>query len=187
MNEDKLTRSNLSLSQVCFVVYLGLRPRCWLCDGPVALVTWAFTNGPQVLQAFQLSLWIHLNNRTPVRGLFFSIRPPPGGRRWGWASSGMFGSLVSDRLVHDQSAVERKSWRSKVNSWLTTVNFGQWKKRVGGWPPAADYVFEKLSLKSDIICGTAPVCSVVIHPLYFWNGFCVFIPLTYIFSESSLL
>ena len=53
----------------------------------------------------------------------------PQSTRWWWASGGMPGSLASDKLAPDQSAVglivngERgKYWRSKVNSWLSTAD-----------------------------------------------------------------
>lgn len=83
------------------------RTRCWLCDtdGPDAPLTLGFTNGPGLLWASNLSSWIYLSNRTPVRGLYRCITPWPKGRRWWWASGGMLGSLASGRLAHDQSAL----------------------------------------------------------------------------------
>ena len=105
----------------------------WLYDvgGPVASLTRDVTNGPELHWASELSF--RSSSRTPVRGLYLCITSWLKGRRWWWASGGMLGSLASGRLAHDQSALgatvgggERAvSWRSEVNSWLSTADFGQ--------------------------------------------------------------
>lgn len=99
--------ASLSLSAFLCVKDHDSRKRCWLCDtdGPDAPLTLGFTNGPGLLWASNLSSWIYLSNRTPVRGLYRCITPWPEGRRWWWASGGMLGSLASGRLAHDQSAL----------------------------------------------------------------------------------
>lgn len=107
------------------------RAGCWLLDTDGSHLILGLTNGSDLLWVSKLSSRIHLSNRTPVRALFLCLTPWPQGTRWWWAPGGMPGSLASDKLAHDQSAVgvivngERGTcWRSKVNSWLSTADSG---------------------------------------------------------------